>query len=163
MRSRPESIRSSRSPAPPTGWPLLLDRLDELPLRRHEIRGNPSGLLAGLLERIDALKAEGIGPADLRDRARAAERGAAGRSEREVALRELEFSELFDRHDAIMLELGMLDENELVLELGRVLTRHPDLSAALGDRFQWLLVDELEDAGRPADRLPAAARPARAT
>lgn len=128
---------------------LLLDRLDELPLRRHEIRGNPAGLLAGLLERIDALKAEGIGPADLRDRARAAERGAAGRSEREVALRELEFAELFDRHDAIMLELGMLDENELVLELGRLLTRHPDLSATLGRRFEWLLVDELEDAGRP--------------
>jgi superfamily I DNA/RNA helicase/RecB family exonuclease len=128
---------------------LLLDRLDELPLRRHEIRGNPAGLLAGLLERIDALKAEGIGPADLRDRARAAERGAAGRSEREVALRELEFAELFDRHDSIMLELGMLDENELVLELGRVLSRHPDLSSALSRRFEWLLVDELEDAGRP--------------
>jgi DNA helicase-2/ATP-dependent DNA helicase PcrA len=135
--------------APADRLALLLDRLDELPLRRHEIRGNPAGLLAGLLERIDALKAEGIGPADLRDRARAAERGAGGRSEREVALRELEFADLFDRHDAIMLELGMLDENELVLELGRVLTRHPDLSAALGHRFEWLLVDELEDAGRP--------------
>ena len=105
--------------APADRLALLLDRLDDLPLRRHEIRGNPSGLLAGLLERIDALKAEGIGPADLRDRARAAERGAGGRSEREVALRELEFADLFDRHDAIMLELGMLDEHELVLELGR--------------------------------------------
>ena len=128
---------------------LLLDRLDELPLRRHEIRGNPSGLLAGLLERIDSLKAEGIGPAELRDRARAAERGAGGRSDREVALREVEFSELFDRHDSIMLGLGMLDEHELVLELGRVLTRHPDLSESLGERFRWVLADELEDAGRP--------------
>jgi superfamily I DNA/RNA helicase len=43
----------------------------------------------------------------------------------------------------------MLDENELVLELGRLLSRHPDLSATLGERFEWLLVDELEDAGRP--------------
>ncbi len=128
---------------------LLLDRLDELPLRRHEIRGNPSGLLAGLLERIDSLKAEGIGPAELRDRARAAERGAGGRSDREVALREVEFSEVFDRHDSIMLGLGMLDEHELVLELGRVLTRHPDLSESLGERFRWVLADELEDAGRP--------------
>ncbi len=135
--------------APADRLALLLDRLDELPLRRHEIRGNPAGLLAGLLERIDALRAEGIGPADVRDRARAAERGATGSSEREVALRELEFSDLYDRHDQIMLELGMLDEHELVLELGRVLTRHPGLGAALGDRFEWLLVDELEDAGPP--------------
>ena len=128
---------------------LMLDRLDELPLRRHEIRGNPAGLLARLLERIDALKAEGIGPAELRDRARAAERGAAERGEREIALREVEFSDLFDRHDAIMLAAGVLDENELVLELGRVLTRHPDLRSELGERFAWVMADELEDAGRP--------------
>ncbi|GIK76458.1 MAG: hypothetical protein BroJett022_01480 [Actinomycetes bacterium] len=128
---------------------LLLDRLDELPLRRHEIRGNPAGLLAGLLERIDALKRHGVGPAELRDLARAAERGAGGRDDREAALRELEFSDLYDRHDAIMVELGMLDEGELVLELGRLLSRHPEISAALGARFEWLLVDELEDAGEP--------------
>ncbi len=128
---------------------LLLDHLDELPLRRHEIRGNPAGLLARLLERIDALKAEGVGPGELRDRARAAERGAAGRADRESAQREIEFSELFDRHDAIMLQLGVLDEGELILELGRLLVRHPDLSEALGERVERLLVDELEDAGRP--------------
>jgi DNA helicase-2/ATP-dependent DNA helicase PcrA len=34
---------------------LLLDHLDDLSLRRHEIRGNPAGLLARLLRRIDAL------------------------------------------------------------------------------------------------------------
>ncbi len=28
---------------------MLLDRFDELPLRRREIRGNPAGLLARLL------------------------------------------------------------------------------------------------------------------
>ena len=42
---------------------MLLDRLDDLSLRRHEIRGNPAGLLARLLRRIDALKAERITPA----------------------------------------------------------------------------------------------------
>src|SRR6185437_13989588 len=35
---------------------VLLDRFDSLPLRRHEIRGNPAGLLARLLGRIDTLK-----------------------------------------------------------------------------------------------------------
>ena len=128
---------------------LLLDNLDDLPLRRHEIRGNPAGLLARLLERIDALKAEGIGPEALRDRARAAERGAPGGSEREVALREVEFADLFDRHDQIMLRQGVLDEGELILELGRLLTRHADLPEVIGARIGHLMVDELEDAGRP--------------
>src|SRR5258707_6698968 len=42
---------------------LLLDRLEELPLRRHEIRGNPAGLLARLLQQIDEGKA-GSAPPD---------------------------------------------------------------------------------------------------
>ena len=43
---------------------MLLDRLDELPMRNAgEIRGNPAGLLARLLERIDALKS-GAEPPD---------------------------------------------------------------------------------------------------
>ncbi len=126
---------------------VMLDSLDELPLRRHEIRGNPAGLLARLLERIDVLKTEGIGSAELRERARAAERGAGGRAERETALRELEFADLFERHDAILLARGAIDEPELILELGRLLSRRPDVSLAIGDRFRELMVDELEDAG----------------
>ncbi len=55
---------------------MLLDRLDQLPLRRHEIRGNPAGLLARLLARIDTLKAERIGPTRLAERARERERGS---------------------------------------------------------------------------------------
>src|SRR5690348_8237453 len=51
---------------------ILLDRLDRLPLRRHEIRGNPAGLLARLLARIDRLKAERIGPTTLSERVAAA-------------------------------------------------------------------------------------------
>ncbi len=55
---------------------MLLDRLDQLPLRRHEIRGNPAGLLARLLARIDALKADRVGPTRLEQRAREAGNGA---------------------------------------------------------------------------------------
>src|SRR5882672_6059908 len=44
---------------------MLLDRFGQLPLRRHEIRGNPAGLLARLLARIDALKADRVGPTSL--------------------------------------------------------------------------------------------------
>src|SRR3954463_8475343 len=37
---------------------LLLDRIDDLKLRRHEIRGNPAPLLASFVARIDRLKDE---------------------------------------------------------------------------------------------------------
>ena len=78
---------------------ILLDRVDELPLRRHEIRGNPAGLLARLLRRIDALKAEGVArpAADLGRGAGAGAPSAA--AERERARREIEFADLYARHE----------------------------------------------------------------
>src|SRR6476661_2499265 len=68
---------------------MLLDRLDRLPLRRHEIRGNPAGLLARLLARIDALKAERVGPTRLEQLAREKEAGARDEADREAVRREL--------------------------------------------------------------------------
>ena len=65
---------------------ILLDRVDELPLRRHEIRGNPAGLLARLLRRIDLLKAEAVAPAALREWA-VAERARRRRRRRARARR----------------------------------------------------------------------------
>src|ERR671916_373741 len=41
---------------PADGLALLLDRIDELTLRRHEIRGNPAPLMASFVTRIDRLK-----------------------------------------------------------------------------------------------------------
>ena len=40
---------------------LLLERLDELELRHHQIRGNPAPLLASFVSRIDRLKDEMVG------------------------------------------------------------------------------------------------------
>ena len=161
-RSRPGSTRSSSSPARPTGSRCCSTASTSCRCAATRSAATPPACSRGLLERIDALKAEGIGPAELRDRARAAERGAAGRAEREVALREVEFSELFDRHDAIMLELGVLDENELVLELGRVLTRHPDLRSDARRALRLAAGRRARGRGPAAGRAAAAARSARA-
>jgi DNA helicase-2/ATP-dependent DNA helicase PcrA len=126
---------------------LLLDHLDDLSLRRHEIRGNPAGLLASLLRRIDALKAEGIGPGRLRDWAEERERESAIPSEKERARREREFAELYASHDRILRESGSLDGGDLVIELERLLRDRPDVRREVSTRFPFVIVDELEDAG----------------
>ena len=99
---------------------LLLDRLDELPLRRHEIRGNPAGLLASLLERIDAVKA-GSSPPDP------------------------EFAELFAVHDSILAGAGSLDRGDLFLTLNRLLTEHDEARRQIAAAFDHVMVDELEE------------------
>src|SRR6201996_1528601 len=92
---------------------VLLDRFDSLPLRRHEIRGNPAGLLARLLARIDRLKAERIGPTSLAERAERQAEEATSEAERETAARDLEFAELYTTHDRILAESGSLDRGDV--------------------------------------------------
>jgi DNA helicase-2/ATP-dependent DNA helicase PcrA len=126
---------------------MLLDRLDDLSLRRHEIRGNPAGLLARLLRRIDALKAERITPGRLRDWAEEREREAEDAAERERAQREREFADLYASHDRVLRDGGSLDAGDLVIELERLLGERADVRGALAERFPFVMVDELEDAG----------------
>jgi DNA helicase-2/ATP-dependent DNA helicase PcrA len=123
---------------------MLLDRLDELPLRRHEIRGNPAGLLARLLERIDRLKAERVGPTTLSERAQAAR--TEDEAEREAVRRELEFAELYATHDRIVSESGSLDRGDVFLALDCLLVERPDVRTRIAERWSHLMVDEFEEA-----------------
>lgn len=105
---------------------MLLDRLDDLPLRHHAIRGNPAGLLARLLERIDALKAGLERP-------------------------EPELTEFCAAHDRILADSGNLDEGDVFLTLDKLLAERPDVRLTIAERFAYVMVDELEDA-TPAQR-----------
>ena len=105
---------------------LLLDRIEELPLRHQQIRGNPSGLLARLIEQIDELKS-GSEPADP------------------------ELVELAAAHDRILTAACSLDRNDVYLTLGRLLDERPEIRVQIAHRFEHLMVDELEDT-TPAQR-----------
>jgi DNA helicase-2/ATP-dependent DNA helicase PcrA len=130
---------------------VLLDRFDSLPLRRHEIRGNPAGLLARLLARIDMLKSERVGPTTLAELAEKQAEAAASEGEHETARRETEFAELYAMHDRILAETGSLDRGDVFLALDCLLVERPDVRAALAERFAYVEVDELEES-TPAQR-----------
>jgi DNA helicase-2/ATP-dependent DNA helicase PcrA len=130
---------------------MLLDRIDELPLRRHVIRGNPAGLLARIVDRIDALKSAGVTPERFREWAETLRAEASADADRDLAAREREFADLYELHDEMLAKAGAMDAGEALLELTRLLGTRPELSAAIADRFPHLIVDELEDAC-PAER-----------
>jgi DNA helicase-2/ATP-dependent DNA helicase PcrA len=141
---------------------MLLDRIDELPLRRHEIRGNPAGLLGRIVDRIDALKSASV-TAERFGRW-ADERAGTSRSERDSAAREREFAEIYTLHDSMLRSTGAMDDIDGVLVLTRLLGERPALGEAIARRFPHLLVDEAEDAC-PAERslIEALAGGARST
>jgi len=107
---------------------LLLDRIDELPLRHQQIRGNPAGLLARLLEQVDDVKS-GSEPPDP------------------------ELAELIAAHDRILAAACSLDRGDVYLTLNRLLDERPEVRAAIAQRFEHTMVDEFEDTTAPQRTL----------
>jgi DNA helicase II / ATP-dependent DNA helicase PcrA len=110
---------------------LLLDRLDELPLRDQQIRGNPAGLLARLLAQVDEVKAGSTPP-------------------------DPELAELIAAHDRILASTCSLDRGDVYLTLNKLFDERPDVRAEIAHRFEYVMVDELEDTS-PAQRAVLAA------
>jgi DNA helicase-2/ATP-dependent DNA helicase PcrA len=125
---------------------LLLERIDDLRLRRHEIRGNPAPLLGSFVARIDRLKDEMVRPPDLRAHAEALAGRAGDDAERAHAAGEMELAVVYERHDALLAERGALDSGDLLLRTFDLLLERPHVRRRLAERFRHVLVDEYQDA-----------------
>lgn len=97
---------------------MLLARIESLPLRDHEIRGNPAGLLRELLIGIDRAKRQGEGGGEL--------------------------AELIEVHDRILATADLLDRNDLP-RIAASLLEDRQLAAEAVARYPHLVIDELED------------------
>jgi DNA helicase-2/ATP-dependent DNA helicase PcrA len=125
--------------APADRLALLLDRVEELTLRRHDLRGRPAAVLGAVIARIDGLKEEGVRAG------RYAEWAAALPADADRSQREREFAGLFEAHDRLLNQHGLLDFGELVLRAQDLLEQRPDVRARTAGRWRHVLVDDLED------------------
>ena len=116
---------------------MLLERIDDLPLRHHDLRGNPSATLGAIVQRIDRLKDELVSAADYAAWAAALPEDRA---------REREFAALYGAHERMLEEAGTLDVGDLVLQSFRLLRAKAHVRARLAKRHRHVLVDELQDA-----------------
>ena len=124
---------------------LLLDRIDELTLRRHEIRGNPAPLLARFVSGVDRLKRELVSVADYRAYAESLESSASGEAACAQAEAELEWARLYEDHDRLLAEAGALDAGDLLLCAHRLLHDRPHVRHRVSARFEHILLDDLEE------------------
>jgi DNA helicase-2/ATP-dependent DNA helicase PcrA len=124
---------------------LLLDRIDDLHLRSHDIGGRPAVLLADVIDRIDRLKDGLVTAADYAAWAQALPAGED--AERTRAAREAEFAQLYVDHDRLLAAEGALDAGELVLRAVALLRERPDVRARVAERYRHVLVDEYADLG----------------
>src|SRR5918995_359241 len=124
---------------------LLLERIDDLSLREHEIRGNPAPLLASFVARIDRLKEEMVSADDYRAYAERMLKAAEGDAARGGGDGFLVLPRLYADHDRLLAERGALDFGDLVLRAFRLLHERPHVRARVAGRFQHVLVDEYDD------------------
>jgi superfamily I DNA/RNA helicase/RecB family exonuclease len=140
---REESMEAGLDPftepiTPADRLALMLERIDELPLRLHDFQGNPAALLATFIERFDRLKDELV-------TAKEYARWAESLGEGERAEREREFAALYAAHERLLAEAGALDFGDLVLRAYRLLESSPAARERIGRRFSHVLVDEYQD------------------
>ena len=130
---------------------MLLDRMDDLHLRRHDIGGRPAVLLADVIDRIDRLKDGLVTAADYAAWAQVLPDGDD--PERARAAREAEFAQLYLDHDRLLAEGGALDAGELVLRAVTLLRERPHVRTRVAERYRHVLVDEYADLGFAAALL----------
>jgi len=128
---------------------LMLERVDELPLARHDLAGNPAAALARILARIDRCKDEGATASAY------AAWAAALPGDAEGAEREREFAALYATHDRMLAERGALDTGDLVLRAHALVAAKPHVRARTAERFAHVLVDDHQDLTRTQARLVA--------
>lgn len=130
---------------------MLLDRVDELTVRQHDFRGRPAALVGGWVERIDALKLQGVTAGDVADwaeRLPAADVDAQAR-----AAREREFAAVYAAHDRMLAERGTPDLGDLLLGAIALLRNRPHARERILGRFRAVLADDVQELGWAAMEL----------
>ncbi len=112
---------------------MLLERIDELSLERHDFGGSAGALLGGFIRRIDRLKAELIGPEDYADWALSLEGDPARAS---LAL---EFAEIYRAHERLLAEASARDAGGLLADALRIVRSRG------APRIEHLLLDDAQE------------------
>jgi DNA helicase-2/ATP-dependent DNA helicase PcrA len=131
---------------------MLLVRFEELPLRNHQIRGNPAGLMRRLLTHLDAekaMRAATPGKAAAASNREGSETGFDSGPSGAAAfgddpLRQEEFERLVDFHDRMLSGLGCLDSNDLCRIAAGLIAGNAAVREAIAAAHPHLLVDEAE-------------------
>lgn len=122
---------------------MLLERIDELTLRRHDLRGNPAALLRSVVARVDRLKDEAVTAAEYDAWARSLPEDDD--AQRTRAEREREFAGLYLDHDRMLTDAGALDAGDVLLRAVTLLRERAHVRARVAARWRHVLVDDYQD------------------
>jgi DNA helicase-2/ATP-dependent DNA helicase PcrA len=132
---------------------IVLDRIGELDLRAHRVRGDLARLVDEIITRIDRCRDELVGADDYLSWAEEAINSATGRDQEVRARREWEFARTFVAHDAWLTAEGLEDFGMSIVRALDLARGHADRLAAIREEVQHLLVDEFQDTNHAQTEL----------
>jgi len=137
---------------PPATWAteedralMLLERIGELDLIAHDLRGDPGRVVGEILQRIDRCKNELVAADDFVAFADHALQNASGSKERRERLKDLEFARAYQAHDRWLAEAGLVDYGEAIVRSLGLMRAHPDRLAAVREVTRHVMIDEFQD------------------
>lgn len=137
---------------PPAVWAteedralMLLERIGELDLIAHDLRGDPGRVVGEILRRIDRCKNELVGADDFVAFADHALQNASTSKEKRERLKDLEFARAYQAHDRWLAEAGMVDYGEAIVRSLGLMRAHADRLAAVREVTRHVMIDEFQD------------------
>ena len=137
---------------PPATWAteedralMLLERIGELELIAHDLRGDPGRVVGEILQRIDRCKNELVAADDFVAFADHALQNASGSKERRERLKDLEFARAYQAHDRWLAEAGLVDYGEAIVRSLGLLRANHDRLAAVREVTRHVMIDEFQD------------------
>ncbi len=124
---------------------MLLERLDELDLREHDLRGDRGRLVADLIDRIDKCRDQLVSAAQYRAWADERLAGAASGGAAHRARREVEIARVFEAHERWLAEDGREDFGLSIVRALELMRAHPDRLEAARTGARHVLVNEFQD------------------
>ncbi len=145
---------------PPAVWAteeeralLLLDRIGELDLVAHDLRGDPGRVVGDIIRRIERCKNELVSADDFVRFADLALQNATDRKQRRERLRDLEFARAYSAHDRWLAEAGLVDFGEAIVRSVHLLRNNADRLSALRETVRHVMVDEFQDTDHAQSQL----------
>jgi DNA helicase II / ATP-dependent DNA helicase PcrA len=123
--------------SPGERFAMLLERIDELSLRRHDFAGSANALITGFVRRIDALKAHLVTAEDYASWSAALQ--DFGAEPADAAL-EREFAQVYRAHERMLAEASVTDAGNLVRDALVAARQRP----AAARRLEHLLLDDAD-------------------
>ncbi len=137
---------------PPAVWAteedralMLLERIGELDLIAHDLRGDPGRVVGEILRRIDRCKNELVGADDFVAFAEHALQNASTSKEKRERLKDLEFARAYRAHDRYLAEAGMVDYGEAIVRALGLMRTNADRLAAVREVTRHVMIDEFQD------------------